>query len=223
MPFNVKQLMEVAEDLNKVLEPDPPILVSDNKNDTMEMMNQIKTAMGLLEDEDKISKLTSQVADEWDIKLPDRITIIVQKGMRGFPKETEETKTKEEENEEMGKTTKKSTTKKSTTKKSTTKKSTTKKKTARTTTPKKAKEKKPVEKSCYGHVKGFQLAIIDEMISKGTTEAAVVKALMKNFGKTERLAKGRFKKHIAHLKNDLGLKINFNEKTGVYKGAKKSL
>jgi hypothetical protein len=86
---------------------------------------------------------------------------------------------------------------------------------------KKAKKKAAatVETTAYGHRPNTMSGAVDSMVEKGTTLAAAVKKLSKNFGRTEEKATAKFLIHVKHLQNVKGIKIKIDEKKQYYKAA----
>ena len=88
----------------------------------------------------------------------------------------------------------------------------------------KPKKTSTVEKSCYGHKLGTMAATVDKMLAKGTTQAAVVKEIIKKFpDKDERLANNKFTVHKAYLTKKFDIVMEYNEKTKVYKADRESI
>ena len=84
-----------------------------------------------------------------------------------------------------------------------------------------AEPKKPVALSRYGHRVGSMAAVLDDLLWKGVEQSVAVATLAKDFKKTEKLALGKFKGHVAYLPKVRGVQVSV--KDGVYKTQRATL
>ncbi len=77
------------------------------------------------------------------------------------------------------------------------------------------------EKTAFGRVKDTMFGRMDELFAKGITEEKAVKTVAEEFDKAEDAVRGRFKLYLKDLKANLTVKLDYDEKKGIYKAALK--
>ena len=73
----LKKLQEAAEELNKILKPDPPIRFTGVK--TVDLIKHVKMAGALLEEGDKITKEMSDLFSELEVDVDKSVKVVTPK------------------------------------------------------------------------------------------------------------------------------------------------
>jgi len=199
-----KKLLELAKQLNGLVDDDGNALAS----------KKVKV-VGISDDKLKESFLDAceSIPQEKEGLIPDDISDAYNEMIKDDPRE-EVKETKEEEA-------------KPTPKKRTEAKAKETKNTQTSKDPAKAKDKPAINKGEakkeekkttkskdeYGHTAGSMAAHINLMLKKGTTKEDMIKTLMEDHGREERLATGKLMAHIAYLKSNFNVNIETSPKT----------
>ena len=205
-----KKLLELAKQLNGLVDDDGNALAS----------KKVKV-VGISDDKLKASFLDAceSIPEEKEGLIPDEISDAYNEIIKDDPRE-EAKEEKEEEKEETKPTPKKKTETKEKETKSKDKPAASKNATipskAKTSAKKeeaKADKKATKSKDEYGHTAGSMAAHINLMLKKGTTKEDMIKTLMEDHGRDERLATGKLMAHIAYLKTNFNVNIETSPKT----------
>lgn len=198
-----KKLLELAKQLNGLVDDDGNALAS----------KKVKV-VGISDDKLKASFLDAceSIPEEKEGLIPDEISDAYNEIIKDDPRE--------EEKEETKPTPKKKTETKEKETKSKDKPAASKNATipskAKTSAKKeeaKADKKATKSKDEYGHTAGSMAAHINLMLKKGTTKEDMIKTLMEDHGRDERLATGKLMAHIAYLKTNFNVNIETSPKT----------
>ena len=199
-----KKLLELAKQLNGLADDDGNALAS----------KKVKV-VGVSDDKLKASFLDAceSIPEEKEELIPDDISDAYNEIIKDDPRE-EVKETKEEEAKPTPK--KRTEAKEKETKNTQTSKdpAKAKDKTAINKGEAKKEEKKTTKsKDEYGHTAGSMAAHINLMLKKGTTKEDMIKTLMEDHGREERLATGKLMAHIAYLKTNFNVNIETSPKT----------
>lgn len=206
-----KKLLELAKQLNGLADDDGNALAS----------KKVKV-VGISDDKLKASFLDAceSIPEEKEGLIPDEISDAYNEIIKEDPREELKEETEEEKEESKPTPKKKSEAQEKETKskdKPVASKNAATPSKAKTSAKKeetaKADKKATKSKDEYGHTAGSMAAHINLMLKKGTTKEDMIKTLMEDHGREERLATGKLMAHIAYLKTNFNVNIETSPKT----------